>query len=121
MRWTCTPRRPALGDRITHVYEIKNRKTGWVYVGMSSDLRKRIPLHLAMARWSPAPLYQAIRDHGWESFDLSVWASFLKRDDAARAEIQRRFDLLDQGQSLYNLDTFRWGRPAETVEAALHG
>lgn len=70
------------------VYILTCTVTGLQYVGKTNDLKSRLDEHVRDAEsGSATDLHQAIREHGWENFENSVYKSDLPHEDAMLWEV----------------------------------
>lgn len=69
------------------IYSLTCRHTGDVYVGRTSKLKRRLIDHASEARRGVQLLvYQQIREHGFDSFDVSVLQRVDSKAEAVTAE-----------------------------------
>jgi group I intron endonuclease len=89
------------------VYKLTNKVNGKVYFGMTKDLRQRLFSHKSRAISSDinAPLQNAIRKYGWESFECDVVAEFAdnERDACCQREVAEITRCWEQGVPNYNI------------------
>lgn len=79
---------------MNYLYKIVSGLTKNIYVGITKDPAARMRSH----RWSArsgkkTPLYDAMRKHGAENFDLVVVASYDTWDECCKAEAQLISDI----------------------------
>ena len=69
------------------VYILTCTVTGLKYVGKTNDLERRIQEHIYDARrGGTADLHKAIREHGWNSFEVSIDEETLSHSRAKVSE-----------------------------------
>lgn len=54
------------------IYKIINKVNGKLYIGLTTNLKKRWNYHLLEVKDSDRPLYQAMRKYGIENFNIEV-------------------------------------------------
>lgn len=54
------------------IYKIVNRITGKVYIGFTSDFRRRISQHKTNSKTKQSKLYSSMRKHGLENFSYEI-------------------------------------------------
>ena len=69
------------------VYILTCTVTGLKYVGKTNDLDRRLTEHAYEAMNGDTPdLHKAIREHGWDSFELSIHEENLSKSRAKLSE-----------------------------------
>ncbi len=69
-------------DKLWSVYIHTNKANGKVYIGISSDIRRRWSNDGAEYLKKQSPFASAIRKYGWDGFNHSIVASCLTLDEA---------------------------------------
>lgn len=74
------------GKPVCGIYSLRHRASGKTYIGKSTDIRKRLEYHRYGKRNASPLLGNAIKAHGWDSFEINV---FETPDEASafRAEV----------------------------------
>ena len=76
------------------VYILTCTATRLQYVGKTNDLERRVQEHIYDAMsGGTADIHKAIREHGWGSFDCSVYKSNLSRTRAMLLEAKMILEL----------------------------
>ena len=68
------------------IYLLTNKVNGKQYVGQSINIKKRMREHANANKKDCAYLHNAIRKHGWESFDLKMLIVVDSKEDMNRYE-----------------------------------
>lgn len=111
------------------IYTLTNRLTGMVYVGATTiSMSRRLGVHRQDAEKGKTTLIaQAIREHGWENFDVAVIATANSLDEllTMEAEIMRRLNTLTpNGYNRSSYGSHGWNFTAEeraTISKATKG
>ena len=95
-----------MDNRLFYCYKITNTVNSKVYIGITTDVRKRFVQHKLESNKNNNPLYKSIRKYGFDKFNVSVIDTKETWTDICIVEISiiKKLNAMDR-QCGYNLSS----------------
>lgn len=81
-----------------YLYQYKNKISGRIYYGITSNIKARQNSHRHLAKYKKTPFYNAVRKYGWDNFEFAIIA-----EDIADIIKNLEINYIEKDKNCYNL------------------